>query len=69
MGGGEDAAHDFAGDPDAEDGQRVVEGVVFGDGGVVEDDGGAPDADGVEEGEGRGRGEEVFADDDEREVG
>lgn len=64
--GAQDAAHHLAGDPDAEDGQSVVEGGVLGDGGVVEDDGRAPDADGVQEGERREGGEEVFADDDER---
>jgi len=66
--GAQDAAHHLAGDPDAEDGQSVVEGGVLGDGGVVEDDGRAPDADGVQEGERREGGEEVFADDDERQV-
>ena len=33
--GGEEGAHDFAGDPDAEDGEGVVEGVVLGDDGPV----------------------------------
>lgn len=66
--GVQDAPHHFAGDPDAEDGDGVVEGGVLGDGGVVEDDGRAPDADGVQEGEGWEGREEVFADYDEGEV-
>lgn len=59
----------MAGDPHAEDGEGVVEGVILGDGGPVEDYGRGPDADGVEEGRGRGGGEEGFANDDEGGVG
>ena len=66
---GQQGAHDLAGDPDAEDGNCVVERVVLGDGGVVEDYGGRPHADGVEEGGRRVGGEEGFADDDEGGVG
>ena len=66
---GEQGAHHLAGDPDAEDGDRVVERVVLGNGGVVEDDRGRPHAGGVEEGGCRVAGEEGFADDDKSGVG
>lgn len=65
----EERAHDFARDPDAEDREGVVEGIVFGDGGPVEDGGGGPDTDGVEEGGRCLRGEEGFAEDDDGGVG
>ena len=35
----DEVGHDLAGDPEVEDGERVVEGVVLRDGGVIEHDG------------------------------
>jgi hypothetical protein len=64
----------LARNPEVEDGEGVVEGVVLGDGGVVEHDGARKTAEGqfVEE-RGRGGGserwEESLADDDDGDAG
>jgi hypothetical protein len=60
-------SHDLAGNPEVEDGEGVVERVVLGDGGVVQDDGAGETTDiqTVQECGGRSRGlrgEQVLAD-------
>lgn len=70
----DEVGHDLAGDPQVEDGEGVVEGVVLRDGGVVEHHGSweTTDVQPVEEcswGCGRLRGEEGFLDDGDGDTG
>jgi len=72
--GGDEVAHDLGGDPEVEDGQSVVEGVVFGHCGVVEHDGAgeAGERELVEQGCRRCEGcrrEERFANNHDRDAG
>jgi hypothetical protein len=71
---GHQIGHDLAGDPEVEDGEGVVEGVVLCNGRVVEYDraGETADVQSVEKGGGRSRGlgrEEVLADDGDGDTG
>lgn len=67
-------SHDLAGNPEVEDGEGVVERVVLGDGGIVEDDGAGEttNVQAVQESSGRSRGlrgEKVLANDSDGDAG
>lgn len=71
---GDKVGHDLACDPEVEDGEGVVERVVLGDGGIVEDDGAGEttNVQAVQESSGRSRGlrgEKVLANDSDGDAG